>query len=370
MKRQLRALALGAVVAALAAGTAAAQGVRDAEDIFTKASKGKPAYKGFIVEDSPRGLKVKGVGALIPADDIEDVEFRLQALTPWLGKFRQGRLAEKDAHAAKKEADRKKNLLAALAFYEEAASVEGVPIAKAHIDYKIALLKHNLAREAGDKKALAEAVGKLKEFVTKHPKTWHLMRAAKMLALAQLDLEQYADAEQTYQLLAKADVPEVVRADAEVQALLVTMRAGKYAEAETRLRGLIDKLPKGPEQIRAKVALAECLAAAKKVPEAKAVLKKVLDDTRDKQMRALAYNTMGYCYWANEQWQDARWEFLWVDTIYNQDRNQHAKALYYLADIFARLGEGERARECRELLLGEQFAGTEFHARARAEKAQ
>src|SRR5262249_49633060 len=128
----------------------------------------------------------------------------------------------------------------------------------------------------------------------------------------------------------------------------------------------------GAQQVRAGLALAECYGVGKDAPKTKATVKQVLDETKDRKLRAMAYNTMGYCYYLNEQWQDARWEFLWVDVIYNQDPREHAKALYYLADIFGRLGEGDRARECREQLLTDrQFNGVEYQRRGgEGEKAR
>ena len=58
-----------------------------------------------------------------------------------------------------------------------------------------------------------------------------------------------------------------------------------------------------------------------------------------------------------------------MDVIYHQDKAEHAKSLYYLADIFAKLGEGERARECLDQLLTDQgFAGVEYQRRAAHEE--
>jgi tetratricopeptide (TPR) repeat protein len=365
------AASLACLLAALWVPQTGGQGSDEPEDIFTRASKDKYAYRGFIIAESPRSIRLKGKKDDIPADQIEDIVFPVLPLAEVrLKLYRPAMTAEKLANTTKKEGERPKALAEALAKYEEALPLlkEGQPRAQAHIEYKIANLLYVQAREGLDKAALTKAAAKLKEFAGKHDKAWQLARVLKMLAEAQFDLEQYAEAEQTYQQLARADVPDPVRQDAEVQALLVTMRAGKYDAAADKLRGLISKLPKGTEKLRAQLALGECLAMGKKVPEAKKELKAVLDETKDKLLRGQAYNTMGLCYWLNEQWQDARWEFLWVDTIYNQDKNQHAKALYYLQDIFARLGDGDRARECRQALRSEQFAGTEFQQRLSQEE--
>ena len=89
----------------------------------------------------------------------------------------------------------------------------------------------------------------------------------------------------------------------------------------------------------------------------------MLKVTKDDALRGTGHNVLGYCYYLDEKWQDARWEFLWVDVKYNKSPHEHAKALYYLADIFARLIEPELARGCRETLRGPQFSGTDYQLR-------
>ena len=63
--------------------------------------------------------------------------------------------------------------------------------------------------------------------------------------------------------------------------------------------------------------------------------------------------------------QEALWEFLWVDAVFNQDKTQHAKALFYLWKTFEQLNNQERAIQCRDLLATDrQFAGTEWQREA------
>jgi len=88
----------------------------------------------------------------------------------------------------------------------------------------------------------------------------------------------------------------------------------------------------------------------------------------DKSLKAVIHNALGVCLFDKEDYKGARWEFLWVDVTYNQDKNEHAKALYFLWKIFDQLGDAERGQECREMLLNDRtFAGTEWRARAQKE---
>jgi hypothetical protein len=372
MRHRLLVCTLACLGAALPVARAAAQAIPP-DGIYTTANPKKPRFPNFdIASVSPRSLVLKSPKAEIPADQIDDIVFPLNPVGVRVSTYRLGVIAEKKGRAAAKPADRAKEYGEALAKYEETLGKldEGQPYAKAHLEYKIAYLLYTQGRDEGNETTLARAAAKLKAFKTEHPQAWQLVRVLQMLARLQLDARNYAGAEQTFRDLAKSDAPENVRQDAEVQAVLVVLQTGKYAEAQKGLEGLVNRLAKGSvSQLRARLALAECLGYAKDLTRARAEVKAVLDHTKDKALRALAYSTMGYCYWLNEQWQDARWEFLWVDTIYNQDPREHAKALYYLADLFGRLGEGDRARECREQLLTDRrFNGLEYQRRAMKEE--
>ena len=99
--------------------------------------------------------------------------------------------------------------------------------------------------------------------------------------------------------------------------------------------------------------------------EAMPLLQQVLKETSDKQIKAIAHNTIGEHLYKAGKYNEALWEFLWVDAVFNQDRSQNAKALYYLWKTFEQLNNAERAQECREMLLNDkQYAGTEYHAKA------
>ena len=90
-------------------------------------------------------------------------------------------------------------------------------------------------------------------------------------------------------------------------------------------------------------------------------MKEVLKTNNDKQIKAMAHNSLGECLYKDGKYEEAKWEFLWVDAVYNQDRHQRAKALYYLWKTFEQLNKAERAQECRETLIGDrQFAGSEY----------
>jgi predicted Zn-dependent protease len=141
----------------------------------------------------------------------------------------------------------------------------------------------------------------------------------------------------------------------------VAVRAGNITEANKKLDALEKKAAANPAfTSRVKMARAEVLVGQNKSAEAMPMLQQVVKDNADRQIKAIAHNLLGEIYFKAEKYDDAKWEFLFVDAVFNQDKHQHAKSLYFLALTFEKLGDGPRAQECRESLLnGAQFVGTE-----------
>jgi TolA-binding protein len=345
-----------------------------AEETVTVRNQETP-IKGVITQESGAGVTIKiGKGTkTLPADDIIDVVHEdVEPIKARLA-LRQARAAEKESSdPAGKEAKRKEKLAEALKIYQANLPVLNVDqkSAKCHVEYKIAVLSARQAQEAAG--FVDDAIAKLTVFKTKFPNSWQLGGSLKLLAELQLDKKQYKEAEDTYKELAEANVGEETKQEAELLAALVTVRTGKHELAQKRLRALIARLPKDSKQAgRARVAEAECLIAANKHGEATKLLRQIVKETNDKTMKAAAYNALGASLFAAGQYKEARWEFLWVDVVYNQDRNEHAKALYYLWKTFSQLGEMERAQECLESLLSDrQFTGTEYQHKAKLDSAK
>ncbi|MCI0381083.1 MAG: tetratricopeptide repeat protein [Gemmataceae bacterium] len=340
----------------------------DANDEVYIRNKEKP-IKGPIAKESARGVELKTVKEPIAAEDIAEIVYDITPVTLLVGTYRPAVTAEKNYYDPdpKKEANRAAYLVEAQKKYAETLAKVQEKGAKRHIEYKIAALTARQAQdEGGDPDP---ALQKLIDFKSKHPNSWQLANCLRLLARLQMDQKQFKEAEATYLELAAADVSDDVKQEAELLAAQVALRAGKADVALKNLQKLMAKLPKDSKyQVRAKIAEAESLSATKKNPEAVKLLRKVLADTSDKAIKAAAYNALGACYLSTDQLKEARWEFLWVDVVYNQDKDEHARALYHLAQIFDKLGEAERAAECREQLAGDRaFLGNEYQRRAQRE---
>jgi tetratricopeptide (TPR) repeat protein len=325
--------------------------------------------KANVKQESASSVLVAGKKDPIPADDILDIIYEVQPLEVRLTIYQAAWKAEKDYNDPAKDAKRKENLAQAVKKYEETLSKMGPAqnFARRHFEFKLALLNAWEAQEGG---TADPAIAKLKDFKTKHPDAWQTPRAMRLLARLLLDQKNPAEAEATYLELAGLKVSPQTKNDAELQAALVSLRAGNAKEAQKKLNQLIAKLPAKSDFVpRVKIALAETVTAEGKPSEAIAMLRQLIKDNPDPGLKGAAYNALGKSYYDAKQYKEARWEFLWVDVVYNHDKDEHAKALYYLWKTFDKLGEADRAKEFRETLIRDrQFLGSEFQRLAQSEK--
>jgi len=340
---------LAVIVLAMWTGTAGAE-----EEVFLRGQA--KSIKGDLKEENARGITLGKMP--IPAGTIEDVVYHdLKPVSVRLEYRNNGVKAEKDGKQA-----------AAIAVYE--ATLKGIDAgqksAERHLEYKLAVLHARQARDEGG--SMEAAITRLKNFNAKHTDCWQLTTTHKLLASILLDQKKFAEAEETYKALAAASVPDDVKHEAELSAALVSLAAGKHDVAQKKLEALIARLPKNSPYIaRARIGQAECLAV-KKPEAAREQLRQIIKETTDRSLKAAAYNALGESFYKAKMLKEARWEFLWVDLEFNQDRAEHAKALYHLMEIFHQLGEPERARECREALLDIQFNGLEYQRLAKERK--
>jgi tetratricopeptide (TPR) repeat protein len=180
------------------------------------------------------------------------------------------------------------------------------------------------------------AIAALKAFKGENDKAWELVPALKLLADAQERKGDVAEARLTYLELTKIpNLPKEMKQDAELLVAQLSIRAGKLDDAEKILDGLRSNLgPNDPQRGVALVYLAQTQIALNKLSDVDATLKAALAATSEPSVKGLAHNALGDYYRKKNQHEDAFWEYLRVDALYSQDRNEHAKALYYLSKLF------------------------------------
>lgn len=341
-----------------------------ADDVYQKSKEKKTT--GTVKQETGMGIVVTGVKELIPAEDIIDIEYEIEPVIVRTNTYRPAIVAEKDSLDPSKDAKRKANLESARRKYEDSLAKlgPGQEFARRHLVFKVGMLSLRQAQENGA--PLAVAVAKLTEFKTKYPDSWQIGRCLRALAQLHVDAKQFKEADRIYKELITANVSADAKHQAEILAARAVLASGNHQAAEDALKSIINKHARDSKHAqRARIVQAECMIAAKKSPEAVKVIRQVIKETNDKSTKAAAYNVLGKSLYDAEQLKEARWEFLWVDMVYNQDKTEHARALYYLWKIFDRLGEADRAAECRETLLGErQFTASDWYRRAKVESAK
>jgi hypothetical protein len=342
-----------------------------AADTITYFKKGKKeTAKGHITEETPRAI-VYTVGQRtekLPAADVLEVDYELRAthrkeLGTIFGKERKANdLADVNKRVAALDE-------VVAAFRSFLPNLDSERLAQRNLEFIIANV---LIRQADDDPSrLGPAIDALKEFMKKHEKSWQIATVGKQLARLQMDKGDVKGARATYEELASmAALAAEVRQECDLLVVKTLIRAGSLADAEKKLADLAKASPKDdPQAVRVEIYQAACqangnLAAAEKR------LKAVLDSKADNAIKALAFNTLGDCYRMNNRAADAFWQYLWVDVYYgNQDREEHAKALYYLSVLFEKVRKTPaRAQACRDRLLNDKlFAGLEYQKLAAKE---
>jgi tetratricopeptide (TPR) repeat protein len=311
----------------------------------------------------------------VPASDVLDIQYddiKPAALRLTGGAYKNARDAEKDVDSAD-PAKRKAAISTAISQYNETLKTlakQDPPHKNAirTIRYRIAVL---MLKQAHDNKtSSANAVAELQRFRTDFTPAWHISHVMPLIAQAQMDSGDFKGAAATFEDMATMDVlPADVKSNAELMIVQVAVRANDIPTAQRKLAALEAKAKDNPKfASRVKMTKAEVLVGLKQNDEAMKLLQQVVKENNDKETKALAHNTLGECLFKATRYNEALWEFIWVDAVFNQDRSQHAKALYYLWKTFEQLNNAERAQECRELLLSTQFNGTEWQTRAKDAK--
>jgi hypothetical protein len=188
-----------------------------------------------------------------------------------------------------------------------------------------------------DQTQIDPAIAVLKAFKADNDKGWELVPALKLLAELQEGKGDAAEALQTYQELTKVpNVPKEMKQEVDLLRAQLLLRTGKSEDAEKLLDGLRTSLAAAdPQRATILVYLAQSQIAQNKMNDVEANLKAALAAAGEPAVKGLAHNVLGDYYRKKNMNEEAFWEYLRVDALYSQDRNEHAKALYYLSKLFA-----------------------------------
>ena len=208
---------------------------------------------------------------------------------------------------------------------------------------------------AEDKVKRKAATEMLLKFKSDHPNSWQLIGCLEKLADLQQEGGDFKGAAETFDAMAKMkELSLDTRKKCQLAAAQALVKAGDNAGAESRLNAVLKTIKKDdPQYFRLQMTLAQCQASQKdQVVKAIANLNKIVAGLKeDDQLRkAIALNTLGDCYLANNRSKDALYAYLNVDQYYNADREEHRKACAQLVKLYDKLRDKQRVKEFQEKL--------------------
>jgi len=223
---------------------------------------------------------------------------------------------------------------------------------KRYVETRSNLLRARLLEEADEETRKGESqqlISDLTGYLDSYPKGWETWPIGRALARIHADGGRYAESAKTWSRLAKSDgLAKDLRDDAALREIDAMIRDGKFDEAAARAADLAKS---APATASAKDRLEIYLAASKgsgNVSSSAKEIEAVIAKTKDPLARAAGYSMLGELYLAAKQYREAMWAYLWVEVVFNQDRDEVLNAMARLSTVFDALGEKERAESYKE----------------------
>lgn len=303
--------------------------------------RGKPGVNGTLSATSREGVTIqrRGESIVVPTNEIERITFDDEPPALQLGRG----------------AEQSGNLAVALRRYEEAlaALANPRPVLKADVEFFLARCRAKLAMD--DPRKLPEAVAAIEAFRSAYLTSYHYYPLHEWLGKVYAQQGDIAKARTAFAELAKAPWRDFQwRAQLAEGRLL--MDTGDLTGALERFdRVLADDAATPSEKLlqqQARLAKGQCLTAQGTFEKAEAIFREIIDQTPadEAPVQAAAHNALGDLLREAGKPKDALLAYLYVDLLVPTEQSEHAKALYYIAQLFGELGQADRAKEARERL--------------------
>jgi hypothetical protein len=338
---------------------------QDEIKFFNRKTQKEDSIKGTIEKETAQVIAFKlstGRKDEVPSFDVLDVIYK-----PPGGlaiDYRKPFLKEDKAVAPTTKDDERKQLIKeALKDYADLVpKLTDQPFIKRNLEYRLARL---LARAAEDEPGqLDAALEALARFRADYPDSWQFVPCSKLLATLRELSGNTAAAQKIYEDLAASEaLPKDARQEFSLAEARLLIRANQHEAALKKLKDVAgDIAADDPRQARIQVYVTACNAAAGKIPDAEKQLTELIAGKADNDAKALACNALGDLHLRDGKAGDAFWDYLWVDVLYNQDREEHAKALFQLSKLFEQVKKDPtRAQQCLDRLVNEkEFTGSPY----------
>lgn len=251
----------------------------------------------------------------------------------------------------------------AIAAYSTLLKTSTSPKAKRYAGFRELMLsvKDNDQKTGDDfKKNAAALAARCIAFANEQKSSWEAWIVARTGARIYGEIGDHKNASAAARVLTTSTTLSAdMKTEAKFLELAYVFREGDYPAARL-LQAEVAKDAANPGQadrakmydIALKVLPAKAAAGADPVKptEAIAALEKALSDSKDPVARACGYAILGELFIAYKSYREAMWSYLWVDAVYNQDRDDQVKAVARLIEIFEQLKEKERSEQFVERL--------------------
>ncbi len=223
------------------------------------------------------------------------------------------------------------------------------------VDFKVALMLTRVADESGDDEKwaeqAAEAVKAWNGFLTEYKTGWEVWLAAKTVTRLLAEMNKFDDVPRNWNRLTRkdADLPADLRLEASLEEIDAQIRQRLYPSALETAKTLFATTPAGPTKDRLDIyqTAAKAGADANFVDGAKAIEAKIAA-TKDPVVRGTGFTMIGELLLAGGKPRDAMWAFLWVETVYNADKEAAFKAMCRLVEVFKAQNDEDRVRAYRD----------------------
>ncbi len=196
-----------------------------------------------------------------------------------------------------------------------------------------------------------EAKTAMIDFIRKYPANWQSWVLARQLTTMQAKDNDIANAIKIWsQLSATNNILPAMKQIAELQIVDLMLQSKMFTEAKAKIDTLIKGMPSTDlNRKKLEIYLILCKAKDEKIENLVKEIQTVIDRNLDNRLRAVAYNILGDCYDLKGLKRDAMWQYLTVETVYNQDKEERLKSLNRLAKLFeSDFHDSDRAKQFRE----------------------
>jgi hypothetical protein len=223
------------------------------------------------------------------------------------------------------------------------------------LDFKVATMTARAADvtpdDAGWKEKATSAATLLTQYLSDHKTGWEFYVAGRTSARLQTELGQHEAAARLWaKLAASTEVPADLRQEALFQEVDSLIRAKRYPDAGNRAADGLKAATAGAPKDRLIICQIVAKNAENSPLQGVATIDEMIAKTKDPVTRAVGYSMLGELYLAANKPHEAMWMELWVEVVYNQDRDEVTKAMCRLAECFQAQGDEDRAKATREKL--------------------